>query len=469
MPELEVAISMPYWLEFLAVMTGGLSGAMSAVRARYDVFGCAFIACVTGLGGGMMRDLLLQDYGIYAFQNPSLLIACVVASIIVFYFGRLATYLDPLVDLLDNLSVASWCIIGSGKSMSAGLGVIPSIVLGTLTAVGGGILRDVLMNRRPEAFQAGPIYGSAALLGCTLYCVLDTSNILPSVNGILCAGVVLTIRYAALAFGWRTRPARDYSDVVTHAVKKPFRFIARKVHVPMGKTARDRDNSPAARLHRAWGRFYNRISGHWMDAAEGEGEKALQGTDQMPPLVKVQLTEEISPVGGGGRRRKKGKKGASIATTPSDAADGVSSGSAGKSGVETDADGRANSEVGGVLDGQRPATSQHSGDVPSAMDVAHGSASASTAAPAPSSDRIFVDRTELHRLMYELGNTGEMDRSGAMGGSGSLEVSGSRGAFVVPPDGGMAGGAAADDDAPDPFQPQTQEGEHLTGVFAPRE
>lgn len=427
---------MPYWLEFLAVMTGGLSGAMSAVRARYDVFGCAFIACVTGLGGGMMRDLLLQDYGIYAFQNPSLLIACVVASIIVFYFGRLATYLDPLVDLLDNLSVASWCIIGSGKSMSAGLGVVPSIVLGTLTAVGGGILRDVLMNRRPEAFQAGPIYGSAALLGCTLYCVLDTSNILPSVNGLLCAGVVLTIRYAALAFGWRTRPARDYSDVVTHAVKKPFRFIARKVHVPMGKTARDRDNSPAARLHRAWGRFYNRISGHWMDAAEGEGERAPQGTDQMPPLVKVRPTEEIAPIGAGLRRRKKGKKAVDGAKEEKDAPkDGAS--------VES-----------------QPEEAQHSATEIPSIDAE---------TVQPSSDRIFVDRTELHRLMCELGNTGETDRSGAMGGSGSLEASGSRGAFVVPPDGGMSGGAAADDDAPDPFQPQTQEGEHLTGVFAPRE
>lgn len=460
---------MPYWLEFLAVMTGGLSGAMSAVRARYDVFGCAFIACVTGLGGGMMRDLLLQDYGIYAFQNPSLLIACVVASIIVFYFGRLATYLDPLVDLLDNLSVASWCIIGSGKSMSAGLGIVPSIILGTLTAVGGGILRDVLMNRRPEAFQAGPIYGSAALLGCALYCVLDTSNILPSVNGILCAGVVLTIRYAALAFGWRTRPARDYSDVVTHAVKKPFRFIARKVHVPVGKTARDRDNSPAAQLHRAWGRFYNRISGHWMDAAEGEGEKPAHLTDQMPPLVKVQLTEEIAPVGSGSRRRKRGKKGANLAGAPSDRADDTLPGSPGKAAADAGANGRASGEVGdGGLDWQHSMAGQPGGDASSPADAADGPGDAS-AAPAPSSDRIFVDRTELHRLMYELGNTGEVDRSGAVGNSGALDTSGSRGAFVVPPDGEAAHKATADDSAPDPFQPQTQEGEPLTGVFAPRE
>lgn len=426
MGELEVAISMPYWLEFLAVMTGGLSGAMSAVRARYDVFGCAFIACVTGMGGGMMRDLLLQDYGIYAFQNPSLLVACVIASIIVFYFGRLATYLDPLVDLLDNLSVASWCIIGSGKSMSAGLGVVPSIILGTLTAVGGGILRDVLMSRRPVAFQAGPIYGSAAILGCTLYCVLDTSNILPSVNALLCAGVVLVIRYAALAFGWRTRPARDYSDVVTHAVKKPFRFIARKVHVPVGKTARDRDNSPGAQMRRAWGRFYNRISGHWMDAAEGGVEGGGQMTDQMPPLVKVQPTENIAAVTGGVVRWRKGRKGQPVASVMVD-----------KGGQAAD------SQEGG--EGATPASAP-------APAAATDGATAMDPVP-PGSDRIFVNRTELHRLMYELGASGEVDRSGAVERSGA--------ATAAPSDGDRPG--------QDPFEPQTHEGEALTGVFAPRE
>lgn len=416
MGELEVAISMPYWLEFLAVMTGGLSGAMSAVRARYDVFGCAFIACVTGMGGGMMRDLLLQDYGIYAFQNPSLLVACVIASVIVFYFGRLATYLDPLVDLLDNLSVASWCIIGSGKSMSAGLGVVPSIILGTLTAVGGGILRDVLMNRRPEAFQAGPIYGSAAMLGCTLYCVLDTSNILPSVNALLCAGVVLALRYAALAFGWRTRPARDYSDVVTHAVKKPFRFIARKVHVPVGKTARDRDNSPAAQMRRAWGRFYNRISGHWMDATEDGASESAQFTDQMPPLVKVQPTENLAAITGGVVRWRKKRKGDAVASSL------VDSTSASTAAAESA--------------GSTPADSS-------------GNASKPDPVP-PGSDRIFVDRTELHRLMYELGTSGEVDRSGSV-------------------EDRVTDGEKPGEEAPDPFEPQTHEGEALTGVFAPRE
>ena len=170
---LDVALTIPFWLELAAALTGGLSGAMSAVRARYDIFGVACIAIITGLAGGIMRDILLQNYGIYAFQKPTLIIACAIAGVVVFYFGKLATYLDPIVDLLDNLSVALWAVISVSKSLSAGLDIIPSIILGTITAVGGGILRDICMNREPEAFQAGALYGSAALVGCIVYALMS--------------------------------------------------------------------------------------------------------------------------------------------------------------------------------------------------------------------------------------------------------------------------------------------------------
>ena len=153
---LETAFDLPFWFEFAATVTGGLSGGMSAVRARYDIFGTVAIACITGMGGGIIRDILLQNYGLYAFQSPWFLLSCALAGVAVFYFGKLATYLDPIVDLLDNISVALWAIIGASKSLSAGLTVIPSVVLGTITSIGGGISRDVLMNRPPVAFQTGP-------------------------------------------------------------------------------------------------------------------------------------------------------------------------------------------------------------------------------------------------------------------------------------------------------------------------
>ena len=210
---LETAFDLPFWFEFAATVTGGLSGGMSAVRARYDIFGTVAIACITGMGGGIIRDILLQNYGLYAFQSPWFLLSCALAGVAVFYFGKLATYLDPIVDLLDNISVALWAIIGASKSLSAGLTVIPSVVLGTITSIGGGISRDVLMNRPPVAFQTGPIYGSAALIGCMVYCPLKANGILPDTAGILCAGLIMVLRYLSLIMGWRTKPP-DRKSVV---------------------------------------------------------------------------------------------------------------------------------------------------------------------------------------------------------------------------------------------------------------
>ncbi len=247
---LEVALTIPYWLELAATISGAIFGAMSAVRARYDIFGVCCIAIVVGLAGGILRDVLLQDYGIYAFQKPNLIIACIVAGVVVFYFGKLITYFDPAVDFLDNVSVALWAVIGTGKAVSAGLDLVPAVILGTMTANGGGIVRDICMNREPEAFQAGTLYVSAALLGCVAYAVLRQNHIIDTYAGIVCVLLVLAVRYAAIVFGWRTRPARDYSDVVV----KPVRAAVQRVKPLAGdRASRDKDARDAARDNAAAG------------------------------------------------------------------------------------------------------------------------------------------------------------------------------------------------------------------------
>ncbi len=244
---LEVALTIPYWLELAATVSGAIFGAMSAVRARYDIFGVCCIAIVVGLAGGMLRDVLLQDYGIYAFQNPNLIMACILTGVVVFYFGKLVTYFDPAVDFLDNLSVALWAVIGTGKAMSAGLDIVPAAILGTMTANGGGIMRDICMNREPEAFQAGTLYVSAALLGCVVYALMRQHHLLDGYAGVVCIVLVLAVRYAAIVFGWRTRPARDYSDVVVRPVRSVVRHVKpvrRKVAGKLAYGLKSKDAKP---------------------------------------------------------------------------------------------------------------------------------------------------------------------------------------------------------------------------------
>ena len=229
---LESVLSIPFWLEFAGVLAGGIVGGVAAVQERFDIFGTVCIACVTGIGGGIVRDLLLQDFGIYAFQHPIIIVACVTAGILVFYFYRLMESMDWIFDFLDNLSVGLWAVVSVGKALSAGLGIIPCIILGTVTAVGGGIVRDALMSRPPVSFQAGTPYGIAALAGSAAYALMKQNAFLGSYAAITCVGLVFAIRYLSEIFEWKTKPAVDYSDKVIAPVKK----VANAAAMPVRRT-----------------------------------------------------------------------------------------------------------------------------------------------------------------------------------------------------------------------------------------
>ncbi len=299
---LEVVLAVPFWLEFAAVLAGGLAGAMSAARARFDIFGVVSIAIITGLAGGIIRDLLLQNYGIYAFQKPELILACVAAGIVVFFFSKVISYLNPVIDLLDNLSLSLWTIIGAGKALSAGLGIIPAIILGTVTAVGGGITRDISMSRAPEAFQAGAMNGSAAFIGALVYVLLAYEHILDDYSGIICVALVLVIRYASLFFGWRTRPVFDYSDTIMNAVAKPVRRVARRVRPPKGKVERDKERRSYYRFRAFWDRLNNE-TGQRAPGSENEQNQNTEGfaaeeqvsEAHVRPNVDAQPNEHMSP------------------------------------------------------------------------------------------------------------------------------------------------------------------------------
>ena len=236
----EAVINVPQWLEISAIMTGGISGAMFATRVKFDIFGTICIAMGCGFMGGIIRDLMLQNVGFYCFENSWLIVVSIISACIVFYFGRITSYLDPLVDLLDNISTALWAILGTGKALTCGLDIIPSVILGIITAIGGGICRDILIGRPPIVFQAGVLNGSAVLVGCIPFALLHTYGISDEWAAPLCACIIFAVRYASLFFGWRTLPPRDYSDVVTNLLLRPARKVARAVNpTPKTKVARD--------------------------------------------------------------------------------------------------------------------------------------------------------------------------------------------------------------------------------------
>ena len=217
---LEGVLSVPFWVELLATLTGALSGSMHAVKHEYDFFGVACLACVTGLAGGIIRDLLLQDYGIYAFQRWELILLCIGVAIPVFFFCRLLEKFDLPMDILDTVSFALFAIIGASKAWAAGMAVLPSTILGTITAVGGGMMRDLLIIREPKIFQSGTLYAVAAFVGALVFTLMKHFAILPDAAAWIGLAIILVLRFVSVFFHIETKPARDYSDKVEALVQR---------------------------------------------------------------------------------------------------------------------------------------------------------------------------------------------------------------------------------------------------------
>lgn len=220
---LETVLAIPFWVELVATVTGAISGSMHAVKHNYDFFGVVALACVTGLAGGIIRDVLLLDYGIYAFQRWELIVACIVAALPVFYFCKLMDKLDLPMDIIDTVSIALYAIIGAGKAASAGYTILPSVILGTITAVGGGLIRDLLLLRPPRIFISGTVYASATVFGALLFLVLREVDVLAPYAAVIGVVSVILIRFVSVFFNIETKPARDYSHKVEAFARKIFR------------------------------------------------------------------------------------------------------------------------------------------------------------------------------------------------------------------------------------------------------
>ena len=214
------AVTLAAPAEITAAFIGALAGAAKGVERRFDFLGIATLAVVTGLGGGIIRDLLLQKYGIYAFENPRMLLSALAAAVFGFFFvGLYRKVRKPLV-LLDMVSLGVFAVIGADKALLAGLLLLPAILLGSITSVGGGLLRDILCDEQPKVMQPGSLFASAAVLGSTVYVLLvGWLGIVKPIASVAAILVVVALRGLSLALGWQSREAVDLTPKVVSAGK----------------------------------------------------------------------------------------------------------------------------------------------------------------------------------------------------------------------------------------------------------
>ena len=213
-------ITLPPALELTAAFTGGLSSALAGVKSKFDVFGVATIAIAGGLGGGMIRDVLLQRHGIYALNSPAVLLAVFAAAVVAMFFSGAADKLQTPRFLIDALSLGLFAVAGADKALLAGLTAVPAIMLGVITSVGGGILRDVLRNKTPEVLQPGTLYGVAAVAGAALYVLLlDWLHVVKIFALLACVVAIMALRIISVWRGWHAPSPRDLTPVVAGFIR----------------------------------------------------------------------------------------------------------------------------------------------------------------------------------------------------------------------------------------------------------
>lgn len=191
------------WFDYAAVAVFGATGALAAAQRKHDFVTFAFFAAVTGVGGGTLRDLLL-DAPVFWVGRPDYLIVCVAAALAVWVFGTGHARMKVLL-WFDALGMAAYSVVGAAKALSLGAPPFSALVMGVLTACFGGIIRDVLANE-PSVLLRREIYVSCALAGAGVYVALDAMGLRDVWTGITGFAVAFSIRAGAIRYGW-TLPA----------------------------------------------------------------------------------------------------------------------------------------------------------------------------------------------------------------------------------------------------------------------
>ncbi|WP_209560714.1 trimeric intracellular cation channel family protein [Frigoribacterium sp. PvP032] len=207
------AFAIPLWADLLAVGVGSLQGAMFASEfkdRRLDLLGVAIIGIATGLGGGILRDVLLGQVP-RAMSSNWYLVVAVGAALVGMALQRLFHRLAGLITALDALTIGLFGAIGSTKALALGLPEIPAVFVGVISAVGGSVLRDLLMNLTIAMMHVGSLYAVAAAAGTVVLVVLVSVGAPVALSAIIGTSVTLVIRLLAVRFGWTLPEQRALS------------------------------------------------------------------------------------------------------------------------------------------------------------------------------------------------------------------------------------------------------------------
>ena len=194
----------PLWADLLAVGIGALQGALFAAQfrdRRLDLLGVAIIGIASGLGGGLIRDLLLNQVPA-ALQLNWYIVVAIAAALLGMLLERVFRRLNWLITGLDALTIGLYGAIGTTKALAVGLPAIPAVFVGVLAAVGGSILRDLLLNLPIALMHVGSLYAVAAVIGASTLVTLVALGVPVFVAATVCVVLTFGVRVLAVLFKW---------------------------------------------------------------------------------------------------------------------------------------------------------------------------------------------------------------------------------------------------------------------------
>ncbi len=193
-----------YWIDLLGTGVFAVSGALSALSKKmyHDLFGIFFVGFLTAVGGGTLRDIIMGAYPIAWIRDPNYLLT-IVGSVGIalagrrWWFGRLRR---PLL-VFDTIGIGLYTILGMQKALSFAVNDWAAMLLGVMSAIFGGVIRDTLVNDLPLIFDR-QVYATACLAGALLFWIGRSTGIDPTVNFWLSSSTITIIRLVTIRYGW---------------------------------------------------------------------------------------------------------------------------------------------------------------------------------------------------------------------------------------------------------------------------
>ena len=198
---------LPVWVDLAAVFAFGLTGALAGVNRGYDIVGVFFLALVSSIGGGLIRDGVFIPSGEATplLTDARYIQVIVVATIVGALFGRHVRRIQRVVALIDALGLGAYAAFGTQKALQFGLSVPAAILIGVINAAGGGLLRDLITRGEPLVFRPGQFYVLTAVAGAVTFVFLTVSlGVDATLAAVIAIVVTFVFRVLTIVFNWRT-------------------------------------------------------------------------------------------------------------------------------------------------------------------------------------------------------------------------------------------------------------------------